>query len=222
MRPTWKLQVEMLLAVPSPEGWLGLALYRESLGLNSVAYKVLGFLEIINIRYSDEPSQKRYINGALPFLDGRLSGPRLSVFQQQHPDVGAYLYESGRYAVAHASIQPLVNPDNTDDIARLNADVDLIRDLARHYIKYELGARAHRPSDESTPTRPPASKNWFHLDSSARDLRYPRAGVGGALSQRRHTCATRDARRFAQKYARSRWECHSRAAAVEAAINAAS
>jgi hypothetical protein len=137
-----EMQIEMLPAVPSPEAWLGLALYRESLGLNSVAYKVLGFLKIINIRYSDGQSQKKYINSALPFLSGYFSAPRLSVLRQQHSDVGAYLYESCRCAVAHASTQPLVNPDNTDDVARLNADVNLIKDLSRHFLEYELGVKS--------------------------------------------------------------------------------
>lgn len=69
---------------------------------------------------------------------------RLATLKLQEPDVGLYLYESCRCAVAHASTQPLVNPDNADDLTRLYADRYLIRDLARHCIEYELGVKSAR------------------------------------------------------------------------------
>lgn len=137
------LRIEMLPTVPSNDAWLGLALYREALGLNSVPYKVLGFLKIINIRYANGLEQKQYINGALPFITGHFASPRLAMLQAEHADVGEYLYASCRCAVAHASTHPLVNPDDSNDLERLHADVTLIQALAEHFIEHELGVKSH-------------------------------------------------------------------------------
>jgi len=139
----FSLRVELLPPVPNDDAWLGLALYREALGLNSVAYKVLGFLKIINIRYQKGSDQTAYMNSVLPFIRDHFAAQRLAQLQATQPDVGAYLYESCRCAVAHANTQPLVNPDNSLDTARLESDVHLIRAVAEHCIEFELGVKSH-------------------------------------------------------------------------------
>jgi hypothetical protein len=149
------LTVELLPSVPDDDAWLALALYREDLGLNSVAYKVLGFLKILNIRFHTGPAQKRYINRAIPFITDHLAMKRLTELDAAGIDVGAYLWESCRCAVAHASTRPLVNPDDVDDSSRLNRDVHLIQAIAEHCIEFELGVRS-----KSTIHR----EQRYHLD----------------------------------------------------------
>jgi hypothetical protein len=53
-------------------------------------------------------------------------------------DIAAYLFESGRCAVAHASSDPLIDPDDLTHLRRLSADLDVVRALAEYFIKYEL------------------------------------------------------------------------------------
>ena len=62
-----------------------------------------------------------------------------------HGDVGAYLYHSGRCAIAHAHDQSsVVNPDDPQDHIRLAADLPLIKALAEHAIEVEFGVKSAR------------------------------------------------------------------------------
>lgn len=146
MRPLYssdiELTVEMLPNVPDDDAWLALALYREVLGVNSIAYRVLGFLKILNIHFHTGAAQKKYINSAVPFLTDHLARKRLSELKALGTDVAAYLWESCRCAVAHASTKPLVNPDDIDDSRRLNSDFELIKSVAEHCIEFQLGVRS--------------------------------------------------------------------------------
>jgi hypothetical protein len=55
------------------------------------------------------------------------------------PDIGNYMFVSGRCAIAHASQNPVVDPDNPNDLFRLSADMPVVRALAEHLIRQELG-----------------------------------------------------------------------------------
>jgi methylamine utilization protein MauJ len=50
-------------------------------------------------------------------------------------DVGTYLLNQCRHAVAHADREPFVNPDDLDDHVRLHKDLPLIRNLAELAIE---------------------------------------------------------------------------------------
>lgn len=50
-----------------------------------------------------------------------------------------YLYESGRCAIAHAYSEPVVNPENAEDLERLELDLPLMKELAEFAIKSEYG-----------------------------------------------------------------------------------
>lgn len=57
--------------LPAPVGddqQLGLALYREALNNNSIAYSFLSFVKIVNIRFDKGRSQKAWINATIPKL----------------------------------------------------------------------------------------------------------------------------------------------------------
>ena len=71
----------------------------------------------------------------LPVLSDHLARKRLEELQKLHKDIGEYLYESGRCAVAHAFNRPLVDPDNPDDTQRLDADLPVIKALAEQMIE---------------------------------------------------------------------------------------
>lgn len=127
-----------------PRAQLALAFYREALGLESVPFRVLGFFKIINILHGKGPDQVRWINRTLPSIADYPAAARLAELRQQQRDIGAYLYESGRCAVAHANVQPLVDPENPSDLERLQADLPLLRALAEYAIENDFGIKSSR------------------------------------------------------------------------------
>jgi len=128
-------------ALQSPdtrEKRLAIALYREAGGLNSAPYQFLGYFKIINIARRRGSDQIAWINSALPHVVDQPALARLEQLRGQHPDVGAYLYESGRCAVAHAAEESVVDPDDPADLLRLSLDLPLIRILAEAFMENEL------------------------------------------------------------------------------------
>jgi len=121
-----------------PKQRLAVALYREAMSIDSIPYKVLGFFKIINILYKNGPNQKAWIKATLPRLTEHYLQDRLLALSNAEPDVAAYLYESGRCAVAHAFSDPLVDPDDLTHLRRLSADLEVIQALAEYLVKHEL------------------------------------------------------------------------------------
>lgn len=124
---------------------LALALYREDLSVNSVPYQFLGFAKIINVLHAGGSAQKAWIGAVLPNVTDADARARLAELSGEVADVSAYLFESGRCAVAHANTSPVVNPDDVEDFLRLSKDLPLIKALAEHLIETELGVPRRRP-----------------------------------------------------------------------------
>jgi hypothetical protein len=57
-------------------------------------------------------------------------------------DVGQYLYGSGRCAVAHAGGTPTADPENPEDMARLQDDLPIVRALAEIAIEAHFGVKS--------------------------------------------------------------------------------
>jgi hypothetical protein len=118
---------------------LALSLYREALGLDSVAYQVLGFFKILNITCKNSDLQQKWIAAALPHLVGTEVLERIRELATSQPNIPKYLYHSCRCAVAHASANPLVDPDAVTDDHRLRQDLPLIRALAERMMVADIG-----------------------------------------------------------------------------------
>lgn len=121
---------------------LALALYREALGVNSDPFRFLGFFKIINILHRTGPEQKAWINARVDSLEDYRAKERTAQLRGQGHDVGDYLYESGRCAVAHAFNDPIVNPENPQDTERIALDMPIIKALAEDLIENELGVQS--------------------------------------------------------------------------------
>ncbi|MEZ4819975.1 MAG: hypothetical protein R3A45_08800 [Bdellovibrionota bacterium] len=68
---------------------------------------------------------------------------RISFLQKtQGKTIGEYLWESGRCAIAHSNVQPLVDPENSQDLQRINQDLPIIKELAEYFIEHELGIKS--------------------------------------------------------------------------------
>jgi hypothetical protein len=128
--------------VPEPSderSGLALALFREALALDNIAYRFLGFFKIINVLHRTGSQQSSWINTTLPLLEAGEAQQRTLELQEAGENVGAYLYASGRCAIAHAYNEPLVNPDNPRHRKRLYEDLPLLKALAEYVIEHELG-----------------------------------------------------------------------------------
>jgi hypothetical protein len=127
-----------------------LAFYREGLSLerSNVAYATLSFFKILNIVANTGPKQTAWINANFTNFGSNNQikfevTRRISELQNSGvTDIGKYLYELGRCAVAHAGTNPTVDPENPEDMERLGKDLPLIRAMAAHVIEKELRVKS--------------------------------------------------------------------------------
>ena len=124
-----------------PKARIALALYREAMSVQNTSYEFLAYFKIINVCYSKGKDQIAWINSTLPLLTDTRARKRVSELASPPKDIGNYLYDWGRCAVAHAFSDPVVDPDNPDDVFRLSADVPVVRALAEYLIENELGVK---------------------------------------------------------------------------------
>lgn len=127
--------------LPDPQNQkarLALALYREALGVNSVPYRFLGFFKIITVLYKKRSDQIGWINRTIGAIRDSSAMKRISDLPRQHKNVGKYLHDLGRCAVAHAYTNPVVDPDDPSDTSRLTADLPVIQSLAEYIIEHEF------------------------------------------------------------------------------------
>ena len=117
-----------------------IAIYRESSSLENTPYEFLGYMKIVEILHRKWRDQINWINRTLTLLTEKNATARIAALRPDHPDLGEYLYVSGRCAVAHAYHDPVVNPDNPENLFRLARDLPVARALAEYVIEHELHA----------------------------------------------------------------------------------
>jgi methylamine utilization protein MauJ len=139
-----RFQVDYLPDPLDPRARLALALYRDALGVSSEPFRFLGFYKIINVVHRTGPQQIAWINASVNSLEDYRAQERAAQLRSAGRDIGAYLYESGRCAVAHAFDDPIVNPENPQDTERLVLDMPLIKALAEEVIENVLGVQSQR------------------------------------------------------------------------------
>ena len=115
-----------------------LAVYREAMSVNSVPYAFLGFFKVLNILYSPGKQQMAWINLNLEEIKYEPERKRLIELQNTVPDIGSYLYQQGRCAVAHAFSDDIINPDNYSDKRRLESDLFLMKAISALCIEKEF------------------------------------------------------------------------------------
>ncbi|WP_126259033.1 methylamine utilization protein MauJ [Bradyrhizobium sp. LVM 105] len=137
-----------------------LAFWREGNRLNDVhdSYAFLSFYKVIESQFRDGRERGRWIAANLDKLSDRAAN-RVVELRAAGIDVSSHLFDSGRCAVAHASLEgEIIDPDIPADRKRLSADLVIMEELARIYIRDELGvptARTlHRTRDRLAPWDP--------------------------------------------------------------------
>ncbi|MEO9591380.1 methylamine utilization protein MauJ [Rhodopirellula bahusiensis] len=120
---------------------LSLALYREAASVNHLPFEFLGYFKVINASHNKSKDQIAWMNQALPQISDSKALSRIANLNANEPNVGKYLYGSGRCAVAHAFQAPVIDPDLSVDLYRLGDDLPVVRALAEYLIEHDLGIK---------------------------------------------------------------------------------
>jgi hypothetical protein len=120
---------------------LALALKREGRGLNHPGYSFLSFYRVLEVALGrGKRTQIDWINDQIALGFHHRAQSALDELQKQGvTDIGAHLYESGRCAMAHASEEPIIDPDDPSDARRLWSERPIMLTLAEQAIEQELG-----------------------------------------------------------------------------------
>lgn len=137
-----------------------LAFWREGKRLDEVhrSYAYLSFYKVIESQFRDGRDRGRWIVANIDKLTDR-AAKRVAELRAAGIDVASHLFESGRCAVAHASLEgEIIDPDIPADRKRLSADLVVIEELARVFIRDELGVpdsrSLYRTRDRLAPWDP--------------------------------------------------------------------
>lgn len=118
-----------------------LALYREGMSIDNPFYSFLSLYKAISALLPVGKQRAAWILDALGRLDDRRAKKRRDELVSQGTDLGAYLWDECRNAIAHAEREPFVNPDEVDDHFRLSSDIPLLRNLAELAIEERTSLR---------------------------------------------------------------------------------
>ncbi|MDD2933875.1 MAG: hypothetical protein PHO76_08325 [Methylotenera sp.] len=117
-----------------------LAFWREGCRLIRVhdSYAFLSFFKVIESQFNNGRQRQIWIEANIDHLP-QWAANRVEVLRADGVDVSSHIYESGRCAVAHASLNgEIIDPDIPEDRRRISADLDLMQGLAMRYISHEL------------------------------------------------------------------------------------
>jgi len=145
--PKWSTQTThfdptYLPTLSDPKQKLALALYRDALSTNNIAYKFLGLARILNIIAKTAREHQTWVNLKIGLITDPDALKIVSSLKAKGLDVGEHIYKSGRCAVAHANEDPIVDPDDSSDLRRMHEELPLILSLAQIVIEHELKVKS--------------------------------------------------------------------------------
>lgn len=118
-----------------------LAFWREGLRLRHIhdGYSFLSFYKVIESQFKNGRARGAWIDQSISTLTDE-AAERIRELHAAQLDVGEHIFQSGRCAVAHASLgRTLVDPDIPEDRLRIAKDLVVVQALAEKYIREELG-----------------------------------------------------------------------------------
>lgn len=118
-----------------------LAFLREGRRLERVhePYSFLSFFKVIESQFQPK-DRVAWVEQNLALITEERAVNRINELRGQGVNVNQHLFESGRCAVAHASVGGnIVDPDIPADRKRIALDLDIIAALANRYIKFDAG-----------------------------------------------------------------------------------
>jgi hypothetical protein len=145
-----EFDLSYLPEITDQKAMLALGLMREGRSLNNVGYAFLSFYKVLEVALSGnknrilswiaesvasiDPFSVNEALGTIRALDSiRAQGIATSA------EIAKHLYESSRCAIAHGAHEPIVDPDNPDDLRRLDSELPIVRALASKAIQEVFG-----------------------------------------------------------------------------------
>jgi hypothetical protein len=128
----------------SPDAQRALALYREALNARHsglISYAVLNFYKIIEMKNHGKSAAKKWFKDNFSVVQGdRSEKESLKRFMEicGNDEPHEYIHTSCRIAVAHAGKYSKSDPDDAKEVERLHIAADIMRRLARHFIRQEF------------------------------------------------------------------------------------
>ena len=124
-----------------------IAIYREGRNAEQnflISYAVLSYYKIIEIKYKNKKIEKlKWFRENYPLIRDNLAKGIVDLFEkhchEEDKDIEDYITILCRHAVAHAGISRNINPDDYQELKRLHFAAQILRELARHFIKNEYG-----------------------------------------------------------------------------------
>lgn len=127
---------------PDKRAKLSLALMREGRGINHPAYAFLSFFRVVEIAIPNGKKRGKWVTSEVENLRDHRAREALEKLKASGvQDVGLHLFESGRCAIAHATADPIINPDDPRDARRLSAELPIMQALAVRAIEEQLGVQ---------------------------------------------------------------------------------
>jgi hypothetical protein len=121
---------------------LALALMREGRGLNHPGYSFLSLYRVVELALGRGwERQVAWINEKLAkgLPRHRVNEALDEIRKHGVTDIGAHLYGSGRCAMAHASGDPVIDPDDPADARRLSSERSIMLALAERAVEEVFG-----------------------------------------------------------------------------------
>lgn len=115
-----------------------LAFMREGRRLRYIhePYAFLSFFKVLESQFASR-DRVNWVEQNLPHLEGS-AAERVNSLQAEGVNVSRHLYESGRCAIAHASLNGvIVDPDVPSDRHRIRDDLDVMAALAERYLRVD-------------------------------------------------------------------------------------
>lgn len=119
---------------------LALALMREGRGLNHPGYAFLSFYRVLEVAFPKGTVRGDWIASHVGTLSDHRAKEALTALRAQGvADIGIHLRDSGRHAIAHATKEPIIDPDDPADLRRLRAELPIMTALATLAIEEVFG-----------------------------------------------------------------------------------
>jgi len=128
---------------------LALSLWNEARDSNSPFLGFINYWKILELsphekKLKGKPHEraKRWVNNVSPhrvYIGKEME----NILAKEKIDIGTFLYDRCRNAIAHVTRKPGLNPSNVEDRFKINIARRVAENMARYYIREELGLKGY-------------------------------------------------------------------------------
>ena len=96
-------------------------------------YSFLNYWKVIEVVFKKKQARFSWVDNEASHL--RHESQRVAEIGKTNSSIAEYLDSNCRNAIVHVFRKPFVDPDSSDDFARLSLDLPIVRALAKNAIK---------------------------------------------------------------------------------------